>query len=553
MGVDIEKQQPPEEAGGAASTRPEHRQQFDEPGNDELMTNSVSQSTQQSTESLDRIRSQNGYGVDEAQPPRSRTAPSYSQEKDPFEVGWDDGANDPLCPWSFNKARKWVIVSILCAGSFTVTNISSGYTSTYAQMEHEFGNSRIISVLGLSLFVLGIAFGPMLFGPLSEFYGRRPIYLVAWSVFVLFLFPGAFAGNIQSILVARFFGGFSGSAFLAVSGGTVGDLFQRHELQAPMVLFSLAPFLGPTAGPLIGGFINYNAHWRWTYYVFLIWTGVMLFAVVFFVPETFHPILLRNKARELRKRTGDDRWLAPTEKTQKSVIRAVGLSLLRPMQLLVFEPMCLNLCLLSAILLGILYLFFGAFALVFTTNYGFNLWQVGVAFIPICVGMLFATATDPLWHRFRMGLVAKLEQETGVKGKAEPEFRLPPAVVGAVLAPVGVFIFAWTSYPHVHWIAPMIGEAVFGAGIVLVYTGIFTFLVDAYPTYAASALAANAFVRCLFATAFPLFGNQMYNKLGFQWASTLLAFLLLAMMPFPYVFYRWGKQIRKKSRYATTA
>ena len=91
------------------------------------------------------------------------------------------------------------------------------------------------------------------------------------------------------------------------------------------------------------------------------------------------------------------------------------------------------------------------------------------------------------------------------------------------------------------------------SSIVLVYTGIFTFLVDAYPTYAASALAANAFIRCLFATAFPLFGNQMYHKLGFQWASTLLAFLLLAMMPFPFIFFRYGKQIRKKSRYATTA
>lgn len=158
-------------------------------------------------------------------------------------------------------------------------------------MEDEFGNSRIVSVLGLSFFVLGIAFGPMLFGPLSEFYGRRPIYLIAWAVFVLFLFPGAFGTNIETIIVSRFFGGFSGSAFLAVSGGTVGDLFQRHELQAPMVLFSLAPFLGPTAGPLIAGFINYNVHWRWTYYIYLIWTGVLFFAVIFFVPETYRMYL----------------------------------------------------------------------------------------------------------------------------------------------------------------------------------------------------------------------------------------------------------------------
>ncbi|KAG5914482.1 hypothetical protein E4U42_000453, partial [Claviceps africana] len=85
---------------------------------------------------------------------------------------------------------------------------------------------------------------------------------------------------------------------------------------------------------------------------------------------------------------------------------------------------------------------------------------------------------------------------------------------------------------------------------VLVFTSIFTFLVDAYPSYAASALAANAFVRCLFAGAFPLFGVQMYEKLGYEWASSLLAFLTVLMLPFPYIFFRYGKQIRRKSRYA---
>jgi multidrug resistance protein len=154
-------------------------------------------------------------------------------------------------------------------------------------MENEFGNSRIISVLGLSTFVLGIAFGPMVFGPMSEFYGRRPIYLIAWTTFFLFIFPEAFGKNIETIVVCRFFGGFAGSTFLAVSGGTVGDLFQKQELQAPMAMFALAPFLGPTTGPVAGGFINYHVDWRWTYYAFLIWSFLLLLGIVFLVPETY--------------------------------------------------------------------------------------------------------------------------------------------------------------------------------------------------------------------------------------------------------------------------
>lgn len=173
------------------------------------------------------------------------------------------------------------------------TNTSSIYSATYMQMEKEFGKSRIISVLGLATFVLGIAFGPMLLGPMSEFYGRRPIYLVSWLMFVIWIIPEAVGTNIATIIVGRFFDGFAGSSFLAVAGGTVGDLFRKHELQAPMALFAVAPFLGPTSGPLVGGFINYYIDWRWTYYVLLIWSFAMWIAIIVLVPETYRKFFLR--------------------------------------------------------------------------------------------------------------------------------------------------------------------------------------------------------------------------------------------------------------------
>lgn len=381
------------------------------------------------------------------------------------------------------------------------TCASSAYTTTYAQMEAEFHNSRIVSVLGLSLFVLGLSFGPMLLGPLSEFYGRRPIYLVSWTAFVIWLIPQAVARNVAVILVFRFLNGFTGSAFLAVSGGTAGDLFSNKQLQFPMATFSVSPFIGPSLGPLIGGFINYNVSWRWTYYVLLIWSFALWTAIVLFVPETYRkhrpdlvplavvflaeaslfsttdlnlsrfpslansdPILLRNKARRIRIETGDDRWLAPMERRKKSVLRAIGQSLLRPFQLLFLEPMCLNLCIFSAILLGIFFIFFGAFPLIFGTNYGFNVWQSGMTFLGIMVGMFVAVMTEPLWHHTRGRLIDKLERETGIEGVSEPEFRLPPAIVGSCIVPAGLFMFAWSSYPSVHWMVPIVGSAIFGTG-----------------------------------------------------------------------------------------
>jgi len=266
------------------------------------------------------------------------------------------------------------------------------------------------------------------------------------------------------MLIARFLDGLSGSAFLSVAGGTVGDMFNRQQLQFPMMVYTGSPFIGPSIGPLIGGFINQYASWRWTFYVLLIWTGSNLALIGFLVPETYHPVLLRKKARKLRKETGDERWIAPMEKMNKSIPKTIAHSLTRPFELLLLEPMVTNLCLFSAILLGILYLFFGAFPIVFEGNHGFTLAQTGLAFLGIFVGMVAGGLTDPLWHRNYERLIKQREEATGEIGGSEPEFRLPPSIAGAILVPAGLFMFAWTTYSSVHWIVPIIGSAIFGMG-----------------------------------------------------------------------------------------
>ncbi|KAG9577133.1 MFS general substrate transporter, partial [Aureobasidium melanogenum] len=514
-----------------------------------------------------------------------------------------DGDDDPMNPRSMAYARKWIIVIIVSASSLCVTCTSALYTSTYGQLEPEFGCSRIVATLGLSLFVVGLGLGPMVMSPLSEFYGRRPIYIASYTFFLIWLIPCAVAQNIQTMLVARFFDGLAGSAFLSVAGGTVGDLFPKAQLSLPMAFYTAAPFVGPEIGPIVGGFINYYTNWRWTFYVLLIWSGGMLAAIIFLVPETYHPVLLRKKAIKLRKDTGNPAWRAPIENMNKSVFRTVAWSCVRPFQLLFLEAMCLSLCILSAILLGILYLFFGAFPLVFENNHGFVLWQTGLTFIGIFVGMITGVSCDPIWRKNYIRLVNK----NG--GVSEPEFRLPPTILGAVLVPIGLFGFGmaqagrriprkisnlighnmhiaqyplatppqhltgprsatlhdgpggspdpWlkkntqlTSVLQVHWIVPIVFSGIFGLGNIFVFSGVFTFLVECYPLYAASALAANSFARSSFAAAFPLFGVQMYNKLGYQWASSLLAFLALAMAPFPYLFFKYGKRLRKNSKFA---
>jgi MFS family permease len=296
---------------------------------------------------------------------------------------------------------------------------------------------------------------PVLLTGLNKFYGRRPIYLLSLSLGLLWLLTCALASNIQILIIAR---------FLSVAGANAGDLFSPSQLQLPMTIYSGIQFMGPEMGPIAGGFINYYASWKWTFYFMMIWTGTGLVATMFFVPETYRPVILRHRAERLKKEMGDERYvgadLAPTDPVLKTVLW----SFFRPLRMLVLEPMCLNLCLHSAVLLGVLYLFFGAFPLVFTAYHGFNLWQVGLTFLGVAIGILGGVATTPHWQRHYLLSMKKGQRTGSVDGEVEPECRLPQVMAGAVLVPVGLFFFGFTTFSSVHWIAPIIASGVFGMG-----------------------------------------------------------------------------------------
>ena len=116
-------------------------------------------------------------------------------------------------------------------------------------MEKDFTVSRLVATIGLTTYVCGLGLGPMFLAPLSEFYGRRIIYITAFGFFFIWLIPCAVAQNIQTMLIVRFFDGLAGSAFLSVAGGTVGDMFPKDKLSAPMMIYTASPFVGPEVGP----------------------------------------------------------------------------------------------------------------------------------------------------------------------------------------------------------------------------------------------------------------------------------------------------------------
>ena len=172
---------------------------------------------------------------------------------------------------------------------------------------------------------------------------------------------------------------------------------------------------------------------------------------------------------------------------------------------------------------------FTAFPIVFQQERGWTPGIGGLAFVGIAIGVALALAYVVFIENPRY--TKKLESEGGWLA---PEQRLFTAMVGGVMLPAGLFIFAWTAVPaHIHWVAPIIGSIPFGCGMVLVFLGVLGYLVDSYLVFAASVLAGNTVVRSCFGVAFPLFTKRMFENLGIHWAGTLIACLGLLFAPSP--------------------
>ncbi|WVF70989.1 hypothetical protein IAT40_005785 [Kwoniella sp. CBS 6097] len=466
--------------------------------------------------------------------------------EDPFIVDWLQG--DKEDPQNWPAKYKWTCIAVVSWLTLAVALSSSAYTGGAQDIVVEFGASLELVIAGVSLFVVGFAFGPLFWAPFSEVFGRRLSYIISYTF--LTIWSGAAAGskNMAQLLVFRFLAGLFGSSPLANAGGTISDVLDANQRGLGMALFSAAPFLGPSLGPVTGGFLGLSAGWRWVEGYLTIFVGVMLIIVAIFGSETYAPLLLRRRAATLSKATGKVYRFRGDAKKPMVVSQLFLVSLIRPWKFLWYEPIVSILTVYTALIYGILYLNFAAYPIVFQQGHGWNVGIGGLAFLGILVGTVLSVVVSVVYVNPQYIKTAKRKG-----GRADPEDRLPSAIWGGVLLVIGLAGFAATDGPNVHWIAPIIFGVPFGCGIIIVFLAVLGYLVDSYTIYAASVLAANSVLRSLFGAAFPLFTRQMFAKLGVHWGVALPGFLALACIPFTIFFYKYGAKIRAKCKYAADA
>ncbi|KAL2678660.1 hypothetical protein Neosp_009411 [[Neocosmospora] mangrovei] len=370
--------------------------------------------------------------------------------------------------------------------TFSTASFSTGIH----EMMGEFKISEEVASLGTSLILMGFAFGPLIWAPVSELYGRKLPMVVPYFVAVCFTFGTAAAKDTQTLLITRFFAGFFGSAPLCITGGVLADMFSPQQRGLALTGYALAVIGGPVLGPIVGGGVMYSGlGWRWTQLITGIIMAVMAVLDFSFIEESYPPILLVRKARRLRLETRNWSYHAQHEERDATFREMVTKFVIRPIQLLM-TPICFFSALHASFVYGIVYLNLGSFPRIFQGARGWNALIGSLAFICLFIGACLGSLVNTVCSRW---YVAQLKVNNG---RGTPEHRLPPMMIGAVFLMAGLFMIGNTADPDSFpWIVPMIAATMMGLGFFTIFQSVIAYQIDTFPQYAASAVAANTFMR----------------------------------------------------------
>ncbi|KAL4940195.1 hypothetical protein BDV06DRAFT_213666 [Aspergillus oleicola] len=396
------------------------------------------------------------------------------------------------------------------------------------------------SSLPSGVFLIGYVIGPLIWSPLSETVGRRPVILYTFIIFFLFTLACSLAPNWPSLLFFRFVAGCMGASAQTVIGGVYADIFRDRARGRAMACFGAVASFGPIIGPIISGFASEHG-WRWTFWIDLMFAGVTLVGLIF-LPETFGPAILKREAKRLSKISGKEITvpLSNQDKDLKTIF-------LRPLYMLVSEPIILFSSMFLAFVYALVFFYFQAYPIIFPEVYGFSIKTTSLAFLPLGLGAASTALSAILWDSIYEKALTR--NKTWFLPFNPEGHRLPISCIGSISLSVALFWLAWTATPTVHWIVPVISGFFFGFGYQSIFTSLTIYITDAYKIYSASALAASVITRSVLGATLPIAAKPMYAALGVGWATSLVGFVSLACLPIPYVLLFKGYLIRERSKF----
>lgn len=461
-----------------------------------------------------------------------------------------EGQSDPLDPQNWHWLKKLYATIIISLIAFVVCMASSIDAPVIPQASARFHVSAVTESLATALFLIGFGCGAPFAGPLSEAFGRNPVYVVTFTIFCIWIMGAALAPNIGGQLVFRFLAGVFGSTPFTTLGGTLADLYDHKTRGMIFPYFACFAFVGVNIGPVIGGYVGQSGiDWRFTEWITLCISGGILVLVVFTLPETYGPIILTWKAKALRSSTGDARYRGALEVAEVTIVGRMRTALTRPFAILFSEPIVVLFTVYLTLLYAVSFSFFSSFPFIFGRQgiYGFDQGATYLVFLAIVVGVVLCTLATPLF-----GILIGMEvRKAAGKGCSHPppEAMLWWAMIGSPMLPVSLFWLAWTTYRGVNFWSAIISCALFGFSQLSLFISTYAYLIQTYGQFAASALAINVFIRYVIGGSMVVVSIPMYENLGVHHALTIWASIGCVVALVPYGIYLYGEKLRAMSRW----
>ncbi|KIX99028.1 uncharacterized protein Z520_05489 [Fonsecaea multimorphosa CBS 102226] len=476
----------------------------------------------------------------------------------PTDIVDFDPNGDPENPRDWPTAYKWGIVALLAFMAFTVTFTCISVVPVANRIVYDLDgtNSKSASVLLVTIWEFGEAFGPLVLAPLSESLGRYPVFNVANVLFISATVLAALCQSTPLFIAARALTGVA-VASNVLNPAIVGDMFVSEQRGSAMSFIMLAPLLGGAIGPAIAGAIAETLGWRQ-----VLWVGVALASAceVAFLTcfrETYKVAILNRRVARLRKETGNLalRTAVDVDDAEADVKRTTKLwdSVLRPFVVFFDSGVLQAMSLFGSLVFTYFYVMSTTLPDILEGIYGLSPALTGFTFISFSVGSVISVIIcnlflDRIYIRLRDAAAAK-KGFSSSSSEGQPEYRLPLAIIGGFTLPFMVALYGWAAELRLPLPVLILVLVLLGNALMLGFIPLMAYVVDAFKLYSASAMTALIVTRCLMGTFLPLGVEPLVKAMGYGWGFSILCALSLLTAPIPVFIYRYGAKWRRMCPY----
>ncbi|KAJ5081736.1 Kynureninase [Penicillium alfredii] len=534
---------------------------------------------------LDRVLhhlEENGVVVDERKPDVVRVAPAplynttMSLEKEtgsptpdpevgPHTSGRSHGGDVADVDYSvFTETQRWYIVFMASWAGFFSPVSSQIYFPALNTLAQDLSVSNSLINLTLTSYMIFQGLSPMFIGDFADKAGRRPAYIVCFTLYIAANIGLALQSNYAALFVLRCLQSAGSSTTIALSSGVVSDVATASQRGSYMGFVTAGSLMGPSVGPVIGGLLSQYLGWRAIFWFLVIFAGAFMIPFLIFFPETARGVVgdgslppqkwNMSLISYLKSRKARDESITSPAHSAKQKQK---LQFPNPFQTLaiVFQKDTSIILFCNALLFAGFYDVSATIPSIYNDLYGLNDLQIGLCYIPFGLGATIASIGNGKFLDYNYRRIAKslnfpmvMNRHTDLRNFPIEKARLQIAFPLLAIGSLSVLVFGWFLNYGIHLAAPTTILFVMGLTLTGSFNTVSTLLVDLYPTQAAKATAANNFVRCLLGAGATALVDPMLAAMGRGWCFTFIALVMLGTSPLLLFVIRRGPQWREERR-----